>query len=304
MKEDTSALNPSSGTNRWLKLALKLLVTGLCVFYISGKVDLALTFQWLKKANSWYLLPALILFALSKWVSAIRLGIYFRNIELPISAADNLRLYWLGMFYNLFLPGAVSGDIYKVILLTRTYNRPYKKTTSAVILDRFSGLLGLGLLMGILAFFVALPFAMNGLISLFALLLIPVFYFILRKYFPDFVPGFYATLLLGVMVQILQVLAVLMIMLSLDITPPLSAYLFVFLASSAVAVLPFTIGGLGIRELVFLEGANWFQISGEKAVLISLIFYSITLITSLVGGIWMFRDPLNEKGLSDEPLIS
>lgn len=304
MKEDTSALNPSSGTNRWLKLALKLLVTGLCVFYISGKVDLALTFQWLKKANSWYLLPALILFALSKWVSAIRLGIYFRNIELPISAADNLRLYWLGMFYNLFLPGAVSGDIYKVILLTRTYNRPYKKTTSAVILDRFSGLLGLGLLMGILAFFVALPFAMNGLISLFALLLIPVFYFILRKYFPDFVPGFYATLLLGVMVQILQVLAVLMIMLSLDITPPLSAYLFVFLASSAVAVLPFTIGGLGIRELVFLEGANWFQISGEKAVLISLIFYSITLVTSLVGGIWMFRDPLNEKGLSDEPLIS
>ncbi len=251
-----------------------------------------------------YLLPALILFALSKWVSAIRLGIYFRNIELPISAADNLRLYWLGMFYNLFLPGAVSGDIYKVILLTRTYNRPYKKTTSAVVLDRFSGLLGLGLLMGILAFFVALPFAMNGLISLFALLLIPVFYFILRKYFPDFVPGFYATLLLGVMVQILQVLAVLMIMLSLDITPPLSAYLFVFLASSAVAVLPFTIGGLGIRELVFLEGANWFQISGEKAVLISLIFYSITLITSLVGGIWMFRDPLNEKGLSDEPLIS
>jgi len=304
LKEDTSALNPSSGTNRWLKLALKLLVTGLCIYYVSGKIDLALTLQWLKKANSWHLLPALILFALSKWLSAIRLGIYFSNIDLPLSTADNLRLYWLGMFYNLFLPGAISGDIYKVILLTRTFNRPYKKTASAVILDRFSGLLGLGLLLGLLSFFVALPPTLNQLIPLFAVLLVPVFYSILRKFFPDFVPGFYTTLLLGLMVQVFQLLAVYMILLAFSITPPVTAYLFVFLVSSAVAVLPFTIGGLGIRELVFLEGANWFQISGEKAVLISLIFYSITLITSLVGGIWMFRNTINEKGLSDEPLIS
>ena len=304
LKEDTSALNPSSGTNRWLKLALKLLVTGLCIYYVSGKIDLALTLQWLKKANSWYLLPALILFALSKWMSAIRLGIYFSNIDLPLSTADNLRLYWLGMFYNLFLPGAISGDIYKVILLTRTYNRPYKKTASAVILDRFSGLLGLGLLLGLLSFFVALPPTLNQLIPLFAVLLVPVFYSILRKFFTDFVPGFYTTLLLGLMVQVFQLLAVYMILLAFSITPPVTAYLFVFLVSSAVAVLPFTIGGLGIRELVFLEGATWFQISAEKAVLISLVFYSITLVTSLAGGCWLFRSPLKEKGLSDEPLIS
>ncbi len=297
-------MEPASGNNRRLKLVLKMLVTGVCAWYIAGKVDWSMTAHWLQQANGWYLLPAGILFVLSKWVSAFRLNIYFRNIDLKVSAANNLRLYWLGMFYNLFLPGAISGDIYKVILLTRKYNNPYKKTAAAVILDRFGGLLGLGILTGILSFFILLPYGLNVLIPWLALLLVPVFYFVLRKFFPDFTPGFYSTLLLGLAVQLLQVLAVYMIMLSLGITAPVTAYLFVFLLSSAVSVLPLTIGGLGIRELVFLEGANWFQISAEKAVLISLVFYSITLVTSLVGGIWMFRHPLKEKGPSDEPLIS
>lgn len=304
LNEIGKLMKPASGSNRRLKLVLKLLVTGICAWYIAGKIDWSMTTHWLQQINGWYLLPAGILFVLSKWVSAIRLNIYFRNIELKVSAGNNLRLYWLGMFYNLFLPGAISGDIYKVILLTRKYNKPYKKTATAVILDRFSGLLGLGMLLGILALFIQLPFAINWLILLLALLMIPVFYFILRRLFPYFIPGFYSTLLLGLAVQLLQLLAVYMIMLSLGSTTPVTAFLFVFLVSSAVSVLPFTIGGLGIRELVFLEGANWFQISAEKAVLISLAFYCITLIISLPGCFWVFNSPLKEKGLSDEPLIS
>jgi hypothetical protein len=51
------------------------------------------------------------------------------------------------MFYNLFLPGAISGDAYKVVLLTRKYDVSYKKITAAVLLDRFSGLLALGLIL-------------------------------------------------------------------------------------------------------------------------------------------------------------
>lgn len=304
LQETNTTLNQASGTNRRLKLVLKLLVTGICAWYISGKIDWSLTAQWLRQANGWYLFPAVILFVLSKGVSSIRLNIYFRNIDLHLPAGDNLRLYWLGMFYNLFLPGAISGDIYKVILLTRNYNKPYKKTATAVILDRFSGLLGLGLLLGILSLFLQLPYALNYLIPWLAVLLVPALYFVLRQFFPDFIPGFYSTLLLGMVVQILQVLAVCMILLSLGITAPVTAYLFLFLVSSALSVLPFTIGGLGIRELVFLEGADLFQLSAEKAILISLAFYGITLISSLAGGIWMFRRPIKEKGLSDEPLIS
>jgi uncharacterized membrane protein YbhN (UPF0104 family) len=95
-----------------------------------------------------------------------------------------------------------------------------------------------------------------------------------------------------------------MIMKSLGITINETCYLFIFLVSSAASVLPVTIGGLGIRELVFLEGAAWFQTGTEKTVLISLIFYLLTLFTSVWGAVWLFKSPVNEKGPSDEPLIS
>ena len=289
---------------RWLKLALKIVVTGACIWYISGKIDTDHTRKILLQADWVYGLPALILFALSKLISAIRLQVNFRNIQLPISTKDNLRLYWLGMFYNLFLPGAISGDIYKVILLSKKFNRPTKKIITAVLLDRFSGLLGLGILLAQMSFFVILPAITPLLISLAALISIALFYFLLRRYFPDFKKGFYPTLLIGIAVQVLQLASVYMIMQSIGITQNEPACLFIFLVSSVASVLPVTIGGLGIRELVFLEGAAWFQTGTEKAVLISLIFYLITLFTSLWGAIWLFKPPVNEKGLSDEPLIS
>lgn len=289
---------------RWLKLALKIVVSGACIWYISGKVDIGQARKLLTQADWFYGLPALLLFVLSKLVSALRLQVYFSNIRLPISLRDNTRLYWLGMFYNLFLPGAISGDIYKVILLSKRFNHPYKKITAAVVLDRFSGLLGLGILLALMAFFVRLPATTPILISLASLISIALFYFLLGRYFPQFKKGFYPTLLLGITVQVLQIGCVYMIMKSLGITINETCYLFIFLVSSAASVLPVTIGGLGIRELVFLEGAALFQTGTEKTVLISLIFYLLTLFTSVWGAVWLFKSPVNEKGPSDEPLIS
>src|SRR5260221_4773736 len=108
-----------SRTSKLLKLLLKILVTAVCRWYVSRKIDFQKAGAALAHANWFYLFPALIAFAISKWISAIRLNIYFRNINIRFSEWKNVRLYWLGMFYNLFLPGSISGDAYKVILLRR-----------------------------------------------------------------------------------------------------------------------------------------------------------------------------------------
>src|SRR5688572_3775918 len=138
--------------NKVIKLLVKLAVTVACLWYISGKIDFEKAGTALNNANWNLLLLALLAFILSKFISAIRLNIYFKNIGIHLSQWTNMKLYWLGMFYNLFLPGSISGDAYKVILLTRKYNVPYRKTTAAVLLDRFSGLAGLGLVLAIYGF--------------------------------------------------------------------------------------------------------------------------------------------------------
>ena len=139
--------NTQSTTNKLLKLLLKVIITVVCLWYVSGKIDFVKAGNTLKNTSWFYLFPALFLFIFSKVISAKRLNIYFKNISIHLPEWENIKLYWLGMFYNLFLPGSISGDAYKVIILTKKYTVPYKKTTAAVLLDRFSGLLGLGLVL-------------------------------------------------------------------------------------------------------------------------------------------------------------
>ena len=99
-----------SFSNQAFKLLLKIAITILCFWYISTKIDFSKTWQALLQANWWWLMLGVLLYAFSKFISAFRLNIYFRNIGLRLSEWDNIKLYWLGMFYNLFLPGGIGGE--------------------------------------------------------------------------------------------------------------------------------------------------------------------------------------------------
>src|SRR5215207_2885420 len=152
--EKTSPPPPKSFLKKFIELALKIIITIACFWYISTKIDFTEAWNALLKANWWLLFVAILFYFFSKIISGFRLNINFRNIKLYLSEWDNMKLYWLGMFYNLFLPGAISGDAYKVILLNKIFKAPLKKTSMAVLLDRFSGLLGLGVLLSIYGFLV------------------------------------------------------------------------------------------------------------------------------------------------------
>ena len=279
---------------KFLKLLLKIAVTLVCLWYVSKKIDFSKAGQALQNAKVIYLFLALIAFIISKWISAIRLQLYFANIGIHLKPLQNLKLYWLGMFYNLFLPGAISGDAYKVVLLSKNYKLTYKKTTSAVLLDRFSGLLGLGLLLAVYGTIVLKDKWLILLLLAGAIAAVLVLYLLVKKLFRVFVPSFFSTLFLGIAVQACQVVSVYFIMASLHIPVHTTEYIFIFLVSSVVAVLPLTIGGLGAREIVFLEGSRYFDLIQENSVLISIIFYLITVFTSAFGVLYVFRDPLKK----------
>jgi uncharacterized membrane protein YbhN (UPF0104 family) len=123
-------------------------------------------------------------------------------------------------------------------------------------------------------------------------------YLIISRWMKDFVPSFFPALFLGLAVQGLQVLCVYLVMTALGIPIHTTEYIFIFLVSSVVSVLPLTIGGLGIREVVFLEGSSFFGLLQETSVVISLLFYLLTIVTSAAGLIYIFNDPFKKKGPS------
>ena len=298
--ETISPRSPKSPLRKFAELSLKIIVTIACFWYISTKINFTEAWEALLRADWWLLFIAVLFYFLSKVISGFRLNINFRNIKLYLSEWENIKLYWLGMFYNLFLPGAISGDAYKVILLNRTYKTPIKKTTIAVLLDRFSGLLGLGVLISTYSMLIFDSYLFDVLLVVSALTGIILFYLILKFSFKEFLPGFVSTFLLGVAVQALQVTCIYFIMWSLEVPLNQSEWVFIFLISSAVSVLPISLGGgLGTRELVFAEGARYFHMKPELGIIISLLFYLNNLISSAGGAYFIFRSPL-EKGSSKD----
>ena len=287
-----------SSLSKTLKLLLKIAITALCFWYISTKIDFSRAWDALLTANWWYLFLAVLSFMFSKLLAAFRLNINFRNIQIRLPEWRNIKLYWLGMFYNLFLPGSISGDAYKVVILTRKFGAPYKKTTIAVLLDRFSGLLALGVILSVYGVIVLENPLIDALLVGGALLAILALYLAVRFLFKDFLPGFWSTFLWGMGVQIFQVVCLYCVLLSLRIPLHQPEWIFIFLVASVVSVLPISLGGgLGTREFVFVEGARFFNMDPHLGVIISLLFYLSNVLSSVWGAYFVFHDPLKEDSI-------
>ncbi|MGM0944757.1 MAG: lysylphosphatidylglycerol synthase transmembrane domain-containing protein [Bacteroidota bacterium] len=272
-----------------LKTFLKLILTGLALYLVFRKIDTQQLFELVKTIQWAWLIPAILFFVLSKVATAVRLNQYFKNIGLFLSEKLNFRLYLVGMFYNLFLPGGIGGDGYKVYLLHKQFKTSVKKLLQAALLDRLGGLVAIVfLLFGLfLIVEVKLDFLETSLWNLLMIvgmmLTIPGFWLVQKFLFRDFLPSFWSANAWSFAGQIAQLICAWFILMALGINEKILAYQLVFLLSSIVAVLPLTIGGVGARELVFVYAHQYAGIEETAAVAFSLIFFLITAGVSLVG---------------------
>lgn len=271
------------------KTFLKLGLTGVALYLVFRKIDTIQLLEIIKTIQWFWLIPAVLLFVVSKVFTAFRLNQYFRNLGLFISQRLNLKLYLIGMFYNLFLPGGIGGDGYKVYLLNKQFKTPVKKLVQSALLDRLGGLVaivfllfGLFLLVEIQIDFLETE-VWNGMMIAGLILTIPGFWLIQKFLFSDFLPSFWSANAWSMAGQLSQLVCAWLILRSLGITENILAYQLVFLLSSIVAVLPLTIGGVGARELVFVYAHTYAGIAETAAVAFSLIFFLISAGVSLAG---------------------
>jgi hypothetical protein len=204
-----------------------------------------------------------------------------------------MKLYLLGMFYNLFLPGGIGGDAYKGYVLKKKYDVKTKSVVSILVLDRLNGLLLIFVIACVLAVFLnedqLHPY--KFLFGIAIILSILVFWLFNKRFFSFVYPVFWKSLGFSALVQLAQLISVLFILKALDIEGNTIAYLFIFLISSIVSVLPLTIGGIGSREVVFYYGALWLGLEENTSVSISMLFFIITAIVSLSGIYYHFKKP-------------
>ena len=279
------------GRRKQILTVAKIAVSILLLYFIFTRLPFRDVVDVLSHAKYGFILLALLLFVFSKILSAYRLNLFFHQLDAPLTSLSNLKLYLLGMFYNLFLPGGIGGDAYKGYLIQKRFKPGTKRVVSALVMDRLSGLLILFVLACILGFYIdPSPWGnWSWTLPAGALAGFLIFWWINRRYFKTLFPVFWLALIYSIGVQLLQLACVWCILQAFDIQMHLLAYLFIFLVSSIVAVLPITIGGIGSREIVFLYGALWLGLQEDTSVTISLVFFAITAIVSLCGGWYHIR---------------
>lgn len=273
-------------SKKYISLGLKLGLTVVSLYFVFKKIDFEQVVDRMVSINLFYFLLALLAFNLSKNISAYRIKAYYHAIGIFLKNTYNIKLLYLGMFYNLFLPGSIGGDGYKVYLLRQQFDVKTKYIVSATLLDRLSGLALLLLLAGVFLLFSSysppLPHY-HLLIVIAALLILPAYYFGNKIFFPVFLKKFGITTHLSFWVQIGQVVTAIFLLLAVSVHEGYMDYLTLFMISSVIAVFPFTIGGVGARELVFLYSFQYLNIHEETAVTFTLLFFFVTAITSLFG---------------------
>ena len=135
---------------RWMNL-LRVLISVGVLGILFWRIGLGQTLDVLRQADVRYLLAAFLLFVLSLVIRAYRWLVLVRSLDPSVSLARLLRLYFVGQFFNAFLPSSFGGDVVRALELTQDTDT--SAAIGTVLLDRMTGLLVL-FVMGL----AALPF--------------------------------------------------------------------------------------------------------------------------------------------------
>lgn len=296
-EDEISPKTPKQRLWNVVKTILKIGVTSALLYWVFSKVPFSEVKGRLLHANYWWMLAGVVAYFFSMIFSSWRLLSFFKSIDLKLDPRFNFRLYLLGIFYNLLLPGGIGGDGYKIYLLHKNYHFPTKKVFWAILFDRLSGLWAIGLIIVALKIFIP-QIEINIAVPLSIFLVGSVIYYIVVKvFFKDFTKHFFKGHAKAILVQSCQVIAIICVLMGQDFHGKFAPYLLSFLLSALAAVVPITVGGAGAREYIFKVLSGVFNMNVGLAVFLSISFYLISLLVALSGLYYVLRPKRLEEGL-------
>ncbi len=243
--------------------------------------------------------------------------------DILISYRSLLSIYFVGMFFNSFLPTAVGGDFVKGYYLFKRSGKAAPSFAS-IFVDRYSGFAAMMFIEAvalIIGYKVVLSIGGPGLLFVFIFLiaafamaslfmwveflhgwLIAIFARIQFYKLNDKIEGFYKVFMAykgkGLLIRIFLIslvvqggvsLSYFILGRGLGIDAPIGYYfLFVPMATSA-AMIPLSLAGLGIREGVFIFLFTGVGVSSEAALGLSLLWFVTTILISLPGAVEYIR---------------
>jgi uncharacterized protein (TIRG00374 family) len=117
---------------------------------------------WVRKSNRELLFAAIAIFPITYLLTGLRWYLLLKAVDINIGPARAFVINMVGAFYNTFLPGSTGGDLVKAVYVAKLAPDHRTRAVMTVLIDRIIGLLGLIILGGSMAAYIALsPHAPN-----------------------------------------------------------------------------------------------------------------------------------------------
>jgi uncharacterized protein (TIRG00374 family) len=305
------------------RVALTLVVTGLCTAYILWKIDLGQTGHVLGDANAGWWVLSLAIMAGSVWPMAWRWRRLLAARGVHDSLARLVRTYFVGYAAGQVLPTSLGGDASRIYETMRRHEGAGGAAAGTVLLERALGgvatlvLAAFGFVLAVgrydvggylwveLAFVVI---ALAACVVMFSTRLHPLLqrtrpllrllrverplrevYLSLHSFRGD-VPLLTAMFALTLVVQAVRVLAIWAAGKSVGVDLSPRPYYVMGPLLFLVMLVPFTINGLAVRESFFVSFLGGLHVDANRAFATGFLFFIVTIALALPGVAVVLRE--------------
>lgn len=310
-----------------LQLSIRILVSVGLITYLVQMIDWKEALDIIKGGSFPYIAAAFITIQITvsssvvKWYMLVHPS-HNKTNKHDVSIHKLGRLYYVGLFFNNFLPGSVGGDLVRVVRLGKKTG--VSRATASVALERLTSGFALVVIVVISAFFIedARPY----LFSLFLLTMLAVVAFLFFKYWVKnhhenrkqtgklaalihkgrtAVIQFSETLsnyrkegwkwwvligLLSILFQVGMAWINDLLFLSFGIDISWLELLVIITLISVITMIPVSLNGLGVREVSYVYFFQKLGVPDEISLSVSLLFFFLVSISSLIGGVfWLIE---------------
>jgi len=289
------------GSTRWL---LRILVSVGIVVYILVDVDLGDLARTLADVRIGLVACAVGLYLVGQALSVCKWRMLGQSVGFDEPYSAYARFYFIGMFFNLFAPSTIGGDVVRALYLGG--GRRPGVAVNSVLFDRVSGL-ALLMALGAIALIAfpeyGLPWPLTASIIGGGALLVLGWWMCPRlvRFLPErnrvrqqveneLGPFWRDRRLLvrvsvvSILFHLTQVVVQYVLVMAAGAHVPFSYCLIYHPVISVMTALPVSVGGLGVREGGYLYFLTRIDIDDSIAVTVGVLWFAVTVVAGLVGG--------------------
>jgi len=298
-----------------LRVSISIIL--LVLLFKLNRIDIRALANDIRSVNKLFLGAGFAVFFLGYLFGFLRWRMLLLGAGIRISLKKLISSFSGGIFFSIFLPSTIGGDVVRSADMAE-HTRKAKEVIATVFLDRLSGYIGLVFVV-LPAILLGRDLVRDKVVFSSVAIIVLLLVFILLVLFNSFIYSritrFLATpgaeriketikdmhreihvfrhrrkiiiynLLLSFLIQIITPASIYFIALSLGVKINFIYFLIFLPIIGAITLLPIAIGGLGLRESLFVVYFAKAGVVKQLALAMSLLSFSFIVIYGAIGGL-------------------